>query len=218
MEETLSFLSVKAMLSAMLRGDGKEFGAYFQEFISNSMSYYDISHALPENSYHMFVLGLLMLLHPDYEIKSNRESGFGRYDIMIIPREKEKPGIIIEFKKCEAKETLEQAAARGLERLRSRIPLSRNSQPRGLWHCLSRKRSFFTKCTALISIVIVLEQDVLAYVNIHINQFMKDSLEKSLKELEEKLDEEAYDRGKEEIKAHGTISIEEMDKRLGFNV
>ena len=59
---------------------------------------------------------------------------------------------------------------------------------------------------------------VLAYADIHINQFMKDSLQKSLKELEEKLDEEAYDDGKKEIKAHGTISIEEMDKRLGYNV
>ncbi len=59
---------------------------------------------------------------------------------------------------------------------------------------------------------------VLAYADIHINQFMKESIEKNLKELEEKLDEEAYDQGKKEIKAHGTISIEEMDKRLGFNV
>jgi hypothetical protein len=120
MEETLSFLSVKAMLSAMLRGDGKEFGAYFQEFISNSMSYYDLAHPLPENSYHMFVLGLLMLLHSDYEIKSNRESGFGRYDIMIIPRAKEKPGIIMEFKKCEPKETLEQAAGRAFNQLETK--------------------------------------------------------------------------------------------------
>jgi hypothetical protein len=120
MEETTSLLNVEAMLAAMLRGDGKEFGAYFQEFISNSMSYYDLSHSMPENSYHMFVLGLLMLLQSDYEIKSNRESGFGRYDIMIIPRAKEKLGIIMEFKKCEPKETLEQAADKAFKQLETK--------------------------------------------------------------------------------------------------
>lgn len=57
---------------------------------------------------------------------------------------------------------------------------------------------------------------VLAYADTHINQFIKESIEKNLKCLEEKLDEEDYDQGKEEIKTHGTISIEEMDKRLGL--
>jgi len=59
---------------------------------------------------------------------------------------------------------------------------------------------------------------ILAYADLHIKEFLEASIEKSLKELEEKMDEEAYDQGKEEIKAHGTISIEEMDKRLGYNV
>ena len=54
--------------------------------------------------------------------------------------------------------------------------------------------------------------------DISIKRFIEESIDKSLKALEEKLDAEAYDQGKKEIKAHGTISIEEMDKRLGFNV
>lgn len=120
MEEALGSSDIKTMLSAMLSGDSETFGAYFQKFIINSLSYHDLSHPLPENSYHMFVLGLLMFLNTDYEIKSNRESGLGRYDIMIIPRSKEKLGVIIEFKNCDPKETLAQGAERAIEQIKNK--------------------------------------------------------------------------------------------------
>ncbi len=42
---------------------------------------------------------MLVYIDKDYEIRSNRESGFGRYDVMIIPKDKSRKGIIIEFKK-----------------------------------------------------------------------------------------------------------------------
>ena len=48
--------------------------------------------------YHRFVLGLLVDLSREYIVTSNRESGFGRYDVMIEPKDKEKDAIIIEFK------------------------------------------------------------------------------------------------------------------------
>jgi hypothetical protein len=49
---------------------------------------------------------------------------------------------------------------------------------------------------------------------IPIRQFIIESIEKSLRELEERLDEEAFDQGKKEIKKNGTISLEEMSKRI----
>ena len=52
----------------------------------------------PERFYHGFVLGLLAALHGRYVITSNRESGFGRYDIMLEPKNKEDIAIILEFK------------------------------------------------------------------------------------------------------------------------
>ena len=52
----------------------------------------------PERFYHGFVLGLLVELRDQYELKSNRESGYGRYDVMLIPRELKKPAIVLEFK------------------------------------------------------------------------------------------------------------------------
>ena len=52
----------------------------------------------PECFYHGFVLGLIAELSGEYAIMSNRESGFGRYDVMMEPKDKNKKAIIIEFK------------------------------------------------------------------------------------------------------------------------
>ncbi len=52
----------------------------------------------PENVYQAYVLGLLAIIGDDYIIKSNRESGEGRYDILLIPHDKTKYGIVIEIK------------------------------------------------------------------------------------------------------------------------
>lgn len=52
----------------------------------------------PERFYHGFVLGLLVDLNGKYAVTSNRESGFGRYDVMLTPKQSDDPGIILEFK------------------------------------------------------------------------------------------------------------------------
>ena len=52
----------------------------------------------PERFYHGFVLGMLVDLSDRYVVTSNRESGFGRYDVMLEPQDKEDDGIILEFK------------------------------------------------------------------------------------------------------------------------
>jgi hypothetical protein len=68
----------------------------------------------PERFYHGFVLGLMVDLEDRYVITSNRESGFGRYDVMMEPRKKGLDGIILEFKVLdpeEEKELSDTAAA-----------------------------------------------------------------------------------------------------------
>lgn len=52
----------------------------------------------PERFYHGFVLGIVADLSKDYVITSNRESGYGRYDVMLEPRDKEKKAFLLEFK------------------------------------------------------------------------------------------------------------------------
>ena len=65
------------------------------EYMDRSVSFYD---AGAEGFYHGLMLGLLALLDNHYRIKSNRESGDGRYDISLFPKEKKYPGIIMELK------------------------------------------------------------------------------------------------------------------------
>ncbi len=54
--------------------------------------------AEPERFYHGFVLGLMVDLAERYAVTSNRESGYGRYDVMLKPKKKDLPAIILEFK------------------------------------------------------------------------------------------------------------------------
>ena len=65
------------------------------EYLNKSISYYDSG---AEGFYHGLVLGLIAMMDNQYKIKSNRESGDGRYDISLFPREKRFPGIIMELK------------------------------------------------------------------------------------------------------------------------
>ena len=88
------------MIKLLASGDIDNFSYAFQELVLNSLSFNDINDTELEKSYHLFVLGLLVILSDQYAVRSNRESGHGRYDLMLIPRDVTKTGIIIEFKKA----------------------------------------------------------------------------------------------------------------------
>jgi len=117
--EMLKAPKATLFLQSLISGDVNTFAALLHEFILNSISVYDLPSNEPEKSYHLFVLGLLVMLSDTYYVKSNRESGYGRYDIMLIPYDRNKLSIIIEFKKASdyEKETLEVAAKRALEQV-----------------------------------------------------------------------------------------------------
>ena len=107
------------LLEDLTQGNVESFSRLLQSFIENSMSAFDITNDEPERSYHLFMLGILVMLKDTCDSKSNRESGLGRYDIMIIPKNVRSPGIIIEFKKLrsDSKETLETAAKKALDQI-----------------------------------------------------------------------------------------------------
>ncbi len=105
------------LLKALTEGNTKAFELLLKSFVLNSMSVYDISSSEPESSYHLFVLGLLVMLSEHYEVTSNRESGLGRYDILITPKEKSKPAIVIEFKKVWNDTIIEKAAQKALDQI-----------------------------------------------------------------------------------------------------
>lgn len=90
-------------VQALLLGDRKTMNAYMNRVALNTFSYFDTgnrpSGEEPERFYHGFVLGLIVDLQSRYVITSNRESGFGRYDVMLEPKNPQKDdAIILEFK------------------------------------------------------------------------------------------------------------------------
>ena len=113
---------LKTMLKSLTSGDIEVFGSHFREYVQNSFSYFDTGGKVPEKIYHAFVLGLLVGLRPNYQIKSNREGGYGRYDIMIIPQDTSQAGIIIEFKSVDSEneKDLEQAAKLALHQIEAK--------------------------------------------------------------------------------------------------
>ena len=93
-------------IKALITGDIESMNEYMNDVALRTFSSFDSGKhtsekKAPENFYHGFVLGLMVDQSENYIITSNRESGFGRYDIMLEPKDKQTqkyPGIVIEFK------------------------------------------------------------------------------------------------------------------------
>ena len=90
-------------VKALFVGDLKAMNTYMNDVALSTFSSFDTGNhpserSQPERFYHGFVLGLLVDVRDSYEVRSNKESGFGRYDVVLIPRQSGKDAIIIEFK------------------------------------------------------------------------------------------------------------------------
>ena len=90
-------------IKALLQGNVKAMNTYMNRVALATFSYFDTGKrasgvAEPERFYHGFVLGLMVELSDRYIISSNRESGFGRYDVLLEPKRSGEDGIILEFK------------------------------------------------------------------------------------------------------------------------
>ncbi len=116
-----------AFIKAMLNDDIEAMNAYMNRISMRIFSYFDVGKKSskmlePERFYHGFVLGLLVELMDRYEIKSNRESGFGRYDVMLRPRNVKDKAIIMEFKVISPKKekSLEETAQNALEQIKEK--------------------------------------------------------------------------------------------------
>ena len=88
------------LVQALIKGDIESMNAYMNRITLSTFSFFDVGgeYQEPERFYHGFVLGLMAEQTENYILRSNRESGFGRYDVMMIPKREELPGIIMEFK------------------------------------------------------------------------------------------------------------------------
>lgn len=116
--DTIGVINISLLIKAILLGDSEVFEDILQDFVLKYISYYDVPEEESEKVYHAFVLGLL--IHSEtHSLKSNRESGYGRYDILLLPKESSLAGAILEFKRVRKnrKETLEQACHVALEQI-----------------------------------------------------------------------------------------------------
>lgn len=111
-------------IKALLQDDPEAMNAYMNRIALETFSYFDTGkgperQADPERFYHGFVLGLMVELTDRYVITSNRESGYGRYDVMLRPRSKDDDAVILEFKVRSAgkEHSLEDTAQRALTQI-----------------------------------------------------------------------------------------------------
>ncbi len=99
-------ITVSKFLEELLRGDIAAFEESFRFLLENTISVHDLSQN-PEAFYHGFMTGLTAHLqsHPAYELRSNKESGYGRYDYFILSKDPKKPSLLMEFKRVSVSKT-----------------------------------------------------------------------------------------------------------------
>jgi hypothetical protein len=109
---------LEIMLKALIEGDVRLFEKMLRKVVLAVFSYHDFS-GEPEKVYHALVTGLLIWISNTHQIISNRESGYGRYDITIIPHDLNQTGYVIEFKTVdkEDNETVETAVEAALAQI-----------------------------------------------------------------------------------------------------
>ena len=105
--------------SALLAGDKETFGRLLAEIIRKTVSMYDVANK--ECFYHGFMLGMIACFsHPRYRVVSNRESGYGRFDLAIIPKAKGLSGVIMEFKYAPDAAQLSFMAKKAIAQIKAR--------------------------------------------------------------------------------------------------
>jgi len=120
--------ALSKFVTAMFRGDVEEMEVYMNKVALNTFSFFDVSgnpsgSKEPERFYHGFVLGLIVDKADDYVVKSNRESGRGRYDVVMEPKDIKDVAVIMEFKvlnKNAGEESLEDTATAALRQIDDR--------------------------------------------------------------------------------------------------
>ena len=118
LSEPLGYSQYLEFLLSLTEGRVEEFADRLQRYLIETLSIFDTTGREPEKFYHGFVLGMMVSLSETHEVKSNTESGYGRYDVMLIPKDCEQLGIILEFKTVREKKTsLKKAAGDALQQI-----------------------------------------------------------------------------------------------------
>ena len=123
---------LQSILKDLVTLNLNEYKKKFTKLVLEMFSYMDVGENTAENFYHAFVLGMLVGLKDSYYVNSNRESGLGRYDIMLEPKDKNQNSFIMEFKVLESDEeySLEDTIANAKKQIEDKM-YEQNLRERG---------------------------------------------------------------------------------------
>ena len=107
-DRSYGIVSFYKMGLALQQGRAEDFQRIFQGILLRAVSSQDV--ARPESFYHGLMLGCVLYYEQDYRVVSNRESGYGRFDLAMLPKKGGLPGVIMEFKSVKEEEELAAAA------------------------------------------------------------------------------------------------------------
>lgn len=110
----------KNFIGSLMNGELDKFKNNLSSYIMQSGSYFDFNEKTPEAVFQVFVLGLVVGLMSEYIIYSNRESGLGRFDVIFIPKNNKRKGILIEFKTSPEPSLLLSKAQEALEQIKNK--------------------------------------------------------------------------------------------------
>lgn len=115
MRGRLAASSLLLMMEDLVAGHIVPFSKTLERYIAYLVSSYDAANK--ESFYHGFLLGMTALFVPEYVVESNRESGYGRFDIAIFPKDTSKAGVLMEFKAADSEAQLEDKADEALRQI-----------------------------------------------------------------------------------------------------
>ena len=124
---------VPTLQRAMLEGDEEVFGELLQDVVLATLSSRDLAKgpsAPPERVFQAFVLGMLVSMQQQYEVRSEEESGYGRCDVLVRPKTPGKPGAVLEMKRPRAatQQAVDTALDQALEQIEKRNYVQRLQQ------------------------------------------------------------------------------------------
>ncbi|OAI50833.1 hypothetical protein AYO37_00115 [Opitutia bacterium SCGC AG-212-L18] len=155
-DEAIDLDSYDDFKQSLINGDVEKFKKYISDYMIQTGSYFDFNSKTNEQIFHVFILGLIVGLRDYYSIHSNQEGGFGRCDVMFMPKDKRNNGILLEFKISKVPNDLMNKAQEALEQIKDRKYIEQFRQA-GVSSVLVVGLAFCGKQLELVSENIVIE-------------------------------------------------------------
>ena len=110
---------VPLAMKSLAQGDIAPFVSFVKDYLISTISYFDLHKQEKEKSYQLLMLGIVAYFANTHHVRANRESGKGRYDISLAPKNKDRKGIIIELKVAEKGADLKQVAKKAFQQIKN---------------------------------------------------------------------------------------------------